>query len=183
MTTHHHRIALLSFLPVLLAGACGGGAAEEGPDDTGEEAATTGGETEAETAEATEQEQLMAAVQEMIIAPEQPWSEMSHEDKGTDMVMRFEPVFRVMFQGHDAEEFGHFGCPTCHGEDADEVDYEMPSARLPPVPMPGTPAYQEMTEHEPHEVRFMEEEVTPAMQTMLGVGATFTCHGCHPTAE
>lgn len=176
MTKHHLWIVAFSFVSI----ACGGGAAEEAPEDTGDDTATTGGEA---TGETDEQAQLRAMVQAMIVAPEQPWSEMSHEDKGTDMVMRFEPVFRVMFQGHDTEEFGHFGCGTCHGEDAEAVEYEMPSAQLPPVPMPGTPAYQAMTEHEPEMVRFMEEEVTPAMQTMLGVGATFTCQGCHPVAE
>lgn len=176
-----HRSWIAIFL-LVSAASCGGGAADEG--DTGDDTATTGGGEQTETtAETDEQAQLRAMVQELIVAPEQPWSEMSHEDKGTDMVMRFEPVFRVMFQGHDAEEFDHFGCPTCHGDDAEEVEYRMPSAHLPPVPMAGTPEYQEMAEHEPEMTRFMEEDVTPAMQTMLGVGATFTCQGCHPAAE
>lgn len=133
--------------------------------------------------EGSEQDELRAAIAAMVVAPERPWSEMSHDDKGTDMVMRFEPVFRVMFQDFESDHYGDFGCATCHGEDADARDYHMPSAHLPPVALPGTPAYQQMASEHPGDTRFMEEQVLPAMQTMLGMGATFTCNGCHPTAQ
>ncbi len=153
--------------------ACGGSGAGSGEGNGG---GTSGGE-------GSEQDELRAAIAAMVVAPERPWSEMSHDDKGTDMVMRFEPVFRVMFQDFEADHYGDFGCASCHGDDADERDYHMPSAHLPPVALPGTPAYQQMASEHPGDTRFMEEQVLPTMQTMLGMGATFTCNGCHPTAE
>jgi hypothetical protein len=116
-----------------------------------------------------------------IAGPEKPWSEMSHEEREMDMVGRFLPIMSEFFQEHDGEEFASFGCESCHGTDMSERHFEMPSPQLPPVPLPGTPQYEEMREHEPEMTRFMEEDVTPAMQTMLGMGATFTCNGCHPT--
>jgi hypothetical protein len=176
----NHRIWLPLFLPFLVA-ACGGGeeTAEsvETADGTAETAETAGGEQAA-----GEQDEIMAMVQELVVPPEQPWSEMSHEDRGTDMVMRFEPVFRVIFEAHDAEAYDHFDCASCHGEAAAEREYAMPAPDLPPVPPANSDAYREMAEAQPEVTRFMEEEVTPTMQTMLGVGATFGCNGCHPTA-
>ncbi|HJL16110.1 MAG TPA: hypothetical protein RMH99_10650 [Sandaracinaceae bacterium LLY-WYZ-13_1] len=182
--THHARLPLVCASILLLA--CGGGGGEEqttdGPTDTAD---TTGGETadpEAGDTAATEDEdaEVMAMIQSLIVAPETPWEELSHEDKGQDMVMRFEPVFRVLFEQHDPEEYGHFGCASCHGEDMEEREYAMPSPHLPPVPEPGSGAYQAMADAEPEVTAFMEEDVTPAMQTMLG-NEGFTCNGCHPT--
>jgi len=167
----------LSIAISILAVACGGG---EGTAETTDEPADTAGGEEA--GGAGEEVDAMAMIQELIAPPEQPWSEMSHEDRGSDMVMRFEPAFRVMFQAHDAEEYADFDCASCHGDDMEEREYAMPSAHLPPVPPPGTDAYRQMSEQAPEVMRFMEEDVTPTMQTMLGTGATFTCTGCHPAA-
>lgn len=174
----------LMFFTVLTVACSGSGASEGGSvtDGTAADRAedqTAGGETE--TSETGRDE--LAMIRSLIVPPETPWSEMSREDRGTEMVMRFEPVFRVLFQANDADENAHFGCASCHGEDMEEREYEMPSAHLPPVPAAGSDAYRQMAEAHPNTTRFMEEEVMPAMQTMLGVGAAFTCHGCHPMAS
>ncbi len=141
------------------------------------------GEGEGEGTQTTGGERQHASARELIgiNGPEKPWSEMNHEEKEMDMIARFLPIMTEVFQEHDAEEFGNFGCESCHGADMRERNFEMPSAHLPPVALPGTPAYREMASHEPEMMRFMEEGVTPTMQTMLGMGATFTCNGCHPT--
>lgn len=155
---------------ILICAACGGPAATEGSGGDG----TGGGETSGHRQSARE---LIG-----INPPDRPWSEMSHEDREMDMVARFLPIMSEMFQAHDAEEFGDFGCESCHGTDMRERNFEMPGTQLPPVPLAGTPEYQALQTSEPEMMRFMEEEVTPAMQTMLGMGATFTCNGCHPTS-
>ena len=115
-----------------------------------------------------------------INPPERPWSEMSHEDREMDMVGRFLPIMGEVFQEHDATRYQNFACESCHGSDMRERNFAMPSPRLPAVPMAGTPEYQTLATAAPEAVRFMEEHVTPPMQTMLGMGATFTCNGCHP---
>jgi hypothetical protein len=108
---------------------------------------------------------------------------MSYEDREMDMVGRFLPIMAEIFRENDAEHYANFGCESCHGNDMRERNFAMPSTHLSPVPLPGTPAYQRMASEHPDETRFMEEVVMPAMQTMLGMGATFTCNGCHPVGS
>lgn len=163
----------LSLSLVLLLGACGGGSTE-GDDDTGD---TAGGEEPGDRVTGSARELIG------ISGPEQPWSEMVRDDREMDMVARFHPIFREIFQEFEPEHFTEFGCESCHGSDMRERDFAMPSAALPPVPMAGTDAYRAMAGQHPRDVQFMEETVTPTMQTMLGMGATFTCNGCHPVAE
>lgn len=167
------RYGWLAFSVLALLGCGGTQTSDDGDDLDG-----TSGE-EVEPGDSTEGH---ASARELIgiNPPEQPWSEMSHEDKEMDMVARFHPIFREIFIEHDAEEYAEFGCESCHGDDMRERDFAMPSAHLPTVAMPGTPEYAQMAAEHPNGTRFMEEVVTPAMQTMLGMGATFTCNGCHP---
>lgn len=168
-----------------LAFGCGGG--EDGGDDTtdtGDD--TAGGEDLGDDGtDAEPGDEVHASAIELIgiNPPEVPWSEMSHEDREMDMVGRFHPIFREIFMAHDAEEFAEFGCESCHGPDGSERDFEMPATHLPPVPAAGTDAYAEEAEEHGAMWTFMEDEVMPPMQTMLGMGETFTCNGCHPTAE
>ena len=177
------RLALLRSLALLstlaFATACGGGGGDT--DDSDDDFDETSGDEDVAPGDSTEGHQ---SARELIgiNGPEQPWSEMSHEDREMDMVGRFHPIFREMFQEHDAEEFAEFGCADCHGPDMSDRNFEMPSAHLPPVPAAGTPEFQALHDNEEEHAmfEFMEHEVTPAMQTMLGMGETFTCNGCHP---
>lgn len=162
----------------LLTLACGPGAAAPEPEE-GEEVVDTAGGEEGEGGHARQSARELLGVN----PPAQPWSEMSHADREMDMIARFLPIFTEVFQEFDAEEHASFDCASCHGSDMREREFEMPSTELPPVPLPGTPAYQEMASEHPEDTRFMEEVVTPTMQTMLGMGATFTCNGCHPVGS
>ena len=38
------------------------------------------------------------------------------------------PAMKEVFQGQDGERWAEFKCQTCHGDDAKEVNYEMPNA-------------------------------------------------------
>ena len=154
----------------LLLAACGGSSSGGGGDDT------AGGEGDGpgDTVHASAIELIG------INPPEVPWSEMSHEDREMDMVARFHPIFRELFQRHDATEHAEFGCGDCHGEDMSERNFAMPSRHLPAVPPHGTPAYERERAEHPRDFAWMEQDILPAMQTMLGMGETFTCNGCHP---
>jgi hypothetical protein len=168
------------FIPFALIAltACGGGAGATTSEE-GEEIATTGGEEQPPPSG----HEGHPSARELIGVgpPAQPWSTMSHEDKEMDMIGRFLPIMSEVFQEYDPQRFAELGCETCHGTDMRERNFEMPSDQLPPVPLAGTPAYQQMAESDPAMTRFMEEQVTPTMQTLLGMGATFTCNGCHPS--
>ncbi len=169
---------LIAFASITMA-ACGGGSSSTTGEET-ESAETAGGEGEVEPGS-----HAHASARELIgiNPPEQPWSTMSHDDKEMDMIARFLPITKEMFQEYDASRFADFGCESCHGTDMREREFAMPSAQLPAVPAAGTPAYQNMASALPEMTHFMEEQVTPTMGTMLGMGDTFTCNGCHPTPD
>lgn len=171
-----HRFFIL--IASLALGACGGGSATSEPQEDTTDATTGGEETPPVVHGRQSARELLG-----INPPEQPWSTMSHQDREMDMIGRFLPIMTEIFQEHDAGQFASFGCESCHGTDMRERSFEMPSTQLPPVPVAGTPAYQQMAQANPDVTRFMEEEVTPTMQTLLGMGATFTCNGCHPSAS
>lgn len=168
--------------------ACGG-SSDGGGDESGEQASSGGEDGDLDDdldegfdegpGDSTEGHQ---SARELlgINPPEQPWHDMSHADREMDMVGRFHPIFREFFVEHDAEEFAEFGCADCHGPDMAETHFEMPSAHLPPIPAADSAEYAALREAHAGMMRFMEEDVTPAMQTMLGE-PDFSCNGCHPT--
>lgn len=159
------------FLSMLLA-ACGGGGAPA-DDASDEDSSTSGDETQSSHRQSARE--LLG-----INPPAVPWSEMSHGDREMDMIGRFHPIYREIFQEHDAERYAEFGCETCHGSDMREREFEMPSSDLPPIPLAGSSQYEMASSAMPEIYEFMEHEVTEPMGTMLGVGGTFTCNGCHP---
>ena len=164
----------------LLLAACGGGSgSEEGTDGDG----TAGGEDEVDM-DAPPGDTVTASAIELIgfNPPEQPWEQMSHEEREFDMIGRFHPVFREVFSNHDAERWSEFGCENCHGPDMRERNYAMPATHLPPIPEPGSERYNRTRGVLTDMYVFMEEQVTTNVGTMLG-REDFTCAGCHPTAE
>ena len=172
--TKHTWALLLS----LLLAACGG--SSDASDDDGSLDDTAGDEDDGMDEGPGDTVHASAIELIGINPPEVPWSEMSHEDREMDMVSRFHPIFREIFSNHDAEEHAEFGCGDCHGEDMSERHFEMPSPHRPPVPAPGSPEYAAERAEHAEDYAFMEEHVLPPMQTMLGMGDTFTCNGCHP---
>lgn len=175
------RASLL--LSLLLLAACGGAS----PDSSSASATPgdSGGEDDFPDfddgfGEAPGSHATASAVELIgINPPAQPWRRMSHEEREWDMVGRFHPVMRELFQNYDAERWADFECVTCHGEDADERNYEMPSPQMMPLPPPNTRAYQAAARTQPELTAYMEETVVPAMQTMLGFRGA-QCAICHP---
>jgi len=115
-----------------------------------------------------------------ITPPDTPWELMSVEDKELYMVGKVNPIMKELFTAHDAEEFADFDCVHCHGEEMREIDFKMPAPSMYIVPPEGTLGYRGMMSTFPEMVKFMQETVTPAMGTLLGV-QSFTCAGCHPS--
>jgi hypothetical protein len=117
-----------------------------------------------------------------VHSPPQPWDSMSQADQEYWMVGNVMPIHAEMFRGYDAQRYATFECATCHGDDAEERHYEMPSRFLPPLPEPNTPGWTRMQERNPRGVQFMVEEVTPTIRTQVGQ-PEFGCFGCHPHAS
>lgn len=112
---------------------------------------------------------------------ETTWSEMDATEKSAYMAGTVSPEMKALFEGHDADEFGGFGCATCHGSGAQDGTYAMPSdiAGLDPNDMPPYGQFEKAD--------FMYDEVTPKMVELLGyepydaaTGEGFGCFGCHP---
>ncbi|MGE0788595.1 MAG: hypothetical protein AB7S26_23190 [Sandaracinaceae bacterium] len=167
---------LMVSLALVACGGGGGGSEGGGGDDT------AGDEDTDMDAEAGDTVHASAIELIGFNPPEQPWEDMSHEEREFDMIGRFHPIFREVFQNKDAERWAEFGCETCHGPDMRERNFAMPSTHLPPIPAPGSERYNRARGVLTDMYSFMETEVTAHMGTMLGM-PDFTCQGCHPTAE
>jgi len=105
------------------------------------------------------------------------WSSLSFEDKHSRMTFTFHPNMSRRLQRFRQTEYPELACVTCHGMDAEDVDYRMPNGLPPldPAAMPG-PDDSEMA-------RFMTDVFMPEADRLMRVGGTTTCFSCHPTAE
>jgi hypothetical protein len=91
---------------------------------------------------------------------------------------------KALFQAKDAKRFEKFDCKTCHGKDAKERHFEMPSPELPALdPSDGFAADKKA---HPDMLSWMGTTVVPAMVEALHVApfdpAThqgFGCFACH----
>ena len=146
-----------------LATACGGGATDDGEAGDGAEQTSAGGE---ET----------PAV----------WADMSHEQRFQYMRNTVMPTMRDLFQATDPERYADFGCTTCHGENAQDVQFSMPNGL---VPLSHEQIPQVFQSQDPMP-QLMTQQVWPRMAELLGeapfdpeTGEGFSCMRCHATAE
>jgi hypothetical protein len=117
-----------------------------------------------------------------IPGPEQPWEQMSHEDRQLYMTTTVLPHMQETFAAHDPERFASVGCDTCHVTGAAKGDYAMPDPGLPNL----AHFRREHMKKHPEMVRFMWEKIEPNMHALLGgkqsVGK-FNCRACHPVVR
>jgi mono/diheme cytochrome c family protein len=85
------------------------------------------------------------------------------------------PAMKEAFQGYDGERFAEFKCQTCHGDDAKEVNYEMPNAV---TPLPADDPIAGGNDMDPEMTKFMMESVLPAMNENMA-GEEIKCLSCH----
>ena len=124
-------------------------------------------------------EYTASAIEQLGISPpDQPWAEMSAEEKEFYMIGRVLPIMHEIFARHDPQRYEGFSCESCHGNDMREVNYVMPAGSIFSLPEPGSQAWNVMEATQGEAVRFMQEEVTPTMGTLLGAD-DYTCFHCH----
>jgi mono/diheme cytochrome c family protein len=110
------------------------------------------------------------------------WSEMSDMEKNSYMATDVVPQMAAIFQAYDAEYYAEFDCATCHGANAGDKYYAMPSDIYDlEVPAPGPEAGPT--------AEFMHTQVVPKMAELLDMevndGSTggFGCYNCHSVDE
>ena len=118
------------------------------------------------------------------------WDDMNKEQRMKFMKTEVVPKMKPLFQEFDADKFAKFGCGTCHGKDAKEKKFKMPSADV--HALPGTPAAFQAAMAKnptwPKFAKFMGEKVKPQMAALLGMPefdpkapkeGAFGCPACH----
>lgn len=105
------------------------------------------------------------------------WQDMDFDQRKEYMTQVVEPEMQAVFQEYDADKYAEFACATCHGDDGEDVDYEMPNG-LHPLSFPLNPTSPE----EEADIEFMEDEVIVDMAALVDqVPGTngFRCTACH----
>jgi hypothetical protein len=116
------------------------------------------------------------------------WSALSWEERHDRMTWLVHPTMAKLFQRFQQSPYPTLTCRTCHGADAEQVQYKMPHGlpALDPAHLPnpnGGGAKARIA-------KFMVDEVTPQMAELLEVdpydlktGRGFGCFGCHPASR
>lgn len=112
---------------------------------------------------------------------EKPWAEMDHDERMEHMAAVVMPKMQAVFQGHDPDRFGDFGCATCHGGGAGNGSFEMPNPGLPELD--ASKLYKKHRKETPDMVKLMWKQVEPSMGDALaltyGFGGEISCASCH----
>lgn len=117
-------------------------------------------------------------------APSIGWSHKNQEQRLGHMAAVVNPQMRAMFIKYDKSYADSFDCKTCHGDNAELVNWKMPNEDLYPLPKEDT--LQSSLEYDDEITNFMME-VTPALKKMLNTGTgspvQASCFSCHPVDE
>ena len=109
------------------------------------------------------------------------WQDMDFDQRKEYMTQVVEPAAQDLFQEFDAVEYAEFSCSTCHGDDGEDVDYEMPNG-LSELPISGFPF---SGSNDPEEARygaFMEDTLRDAIAELVDQEPGpqgFSCYDCH----
>jgi hypothetical protein len=104
------------------------------------------------------------------------WSHASWEDRHDTMTFLVLPTMARSFQRFEGKPYPALTCMSCHGEQAERLQYRMPGG--PPLDPAHLPRKDSSDAHEAKLAAFMIDEVTPSLAEMLGKSAVgcFTCH-------
>jgi hypothetical protein len=113
-------------------------------------------------------------------APTVRWKHKTREEKMGFMAAHVQPTMKRLFVEYDADDFGDFGCETCHGGNADVLDFEMPSNSI--YALPADNPMGEAMDYDEEIAQFMAGKVVPAMAQLLSEepGKGVSCFTCHP---
>ncbi len=101
---------------------------------------------------------------------EDEWAPLTWEERHDTMTWSLLPAMMPVFQKTFATALPKLNCRTCHGQDAERVQYRMPN---------GLPALDPAHLPTGHVADAMRNEVTPLLTQILGKPET--CFSCHPS--
>jgi hypothetical protein len=114
-------------------------------------------------------------------APNVRWEAKNHEQRMGYMAAMVEPRMKKLFVEYD-KTYQSFGCQTCHGNDMELVDYEMPTNGIYALPVKNTIA--EARDYDEEATEFMLTKVLPELKALLNAGQgpeeEVSCFSCHP---
>lgn len=123
----------------------------------------------------------------VIGPPQVAWESLTKQQKGRYMKEVVMPEIAPLFTAFDPHEFEKVTCGTCHGPNAKENGYEMPSPALTELPSTQE-GWDALSAEKPEAMKFMSEQVRPTMAALLGMhdfdpakpeAGGFGCTGCH----
>ena len=126
---------------------------------------------------------------ESLSGPPKPWEEMTFDERKKYMGEHVMPALGPWFETYDAERFADFSCDGCHGPDMVERKFAMPNPSIMALHPTGTAEQKQMVVDHPEMVKFMFNQVLPAVRTLIGAPTYdaetqqgFSCYACHPSA-
>lgn len=115
------------------------------------------------------------------VLPDVPFDDLDLDQRAEFMKQKVVPAMEPIFKKHDPK-FAEFGCKTCHGKQAADGLFDMPSADLPKL------TFKDMSKFEKEDIEWMKNEVKPTMAKLLSrpeFGPDkpngFGCQTCHFT--
>ena len=112
-------------------------------------------------------------VQEAPTQRDDRWAKLSFEDRHSVMTFTVLPNIARTWRDFRHTADPEMTCRTCHGQDAESVDYRMPNpalAKIDPAHPPAGPV-----------AAFMKEKMVPEMIDLVGTTPEhFSCKSCHP---
>src|SRR5690606_31333550 len=101
---------------------------------------------------------------ENLGAPEITWSEKNEKQRFGHMAAQVTPQMKALFEKYDSSFGGNFNCQTCHGKNAELVNWRMPNPEISSLSKENT--LQESLDYDAEMTNFMMAEVTPALKTL-----------------
>ncbi len=118
----------------------------------------------------------------VAVLPDVPFEDLDHDQRAEFMKQKVMPAMEPIFKNHDAERYAEFSCKTCHGKQAEQGHFDMPSEDLPKLD------FKDMSKWEKEDLEWMSKEVKPAMAKLLSLPeytpetpTGFGCNNCHTT--
>ena len=121
------------------------------------------------------------------------WRDMNADQRIAYMKEVVLPESKKIFVAFDAKKFENMDCNTCHGDGAENGSFEMPDAKIHPLPN-SEEAFMAWAQKEPEVgkwAQFMSGEVEPLMARLLDETVfdpktktgEFGCTACHTLVD
>jgi hypothetical protein len=114
------------------------------------------------------------------------WPTLSWEDRHERMTFTVLPNMGQTWQEFSKTAAPTLTCRTCHGANAEDMNYKMPNPNLPQLDPQHMPSKTSKDANEARWATFMIDEVVPSMASLMDAapydrktGSGFGCFNCH----